>query len=132
MGGTSHIEGDDDGPRVVGPLAVVARAVTKVAVRRAACAAFVARHHVGRHVQVGQLSGRVKVQVGALQRGVRVRRPVVILHGVVVRLRTPVPVLPIGREPVGADNARAAVLELVVPIGVIDDVPVAACVDPIT
>jgi hypothetical protein len=41
---------------------------------------------------VRHLAGGIKVDVGPLQRGVRVRSAIIVLHGVAVRLRPPRPV----------------------------------------
>lgn len=82
----SDVKRNDHGAGVVVPLAVVARCMTKVSVLGAVGAALVSCDQVGSHVEVRELPRRIEVQVGPLERAVRMRGAVVVLHRVRVRL----------------------------------------------
>ena len=82
--------------------------------------------------RVSHLPGRVKVDVGSLERNERNGRTVVEFDRVRVgldRWLDDVPALPVRTKRVRAERRRVAV-SCLVPESVIDDVPVAPLVDP--
>lgn len=83
-------------------LAVIARRVPKVRVVSARAAALVPSDEVRGNNEEPRLPRLVKVQVGALQRGIYMLSSIVINHRVVVRLRRVAP-----RDAVGAEEVRA-------------------------
>lgn len=72
---------------------------------------------------------RIKVQVWPFKRSVSVRAPVVVLHSMPIRLRSPAPGLAVGTVKMGADNRRSTVFILIVTIRVVDYVPGTRCKD---
>ena len=125
----SGVEAYDDGASMVVPFAIVARSVAEVSMARATGTALVAHLQVGGQIDVRERPAR-EMQVRAFEGGVSMRGAIIVVHGMAVRLRTPMPIPAISGKKMGADHAAAAMQVLVVAIRMVDDVPVAARIYP--
>merc|ERR1712100_719261 len=97
----------------------------EVGMLRTVGTALVTNHHVGSQTKVCRPPVGIKVEIRPLKSGVSVRGAIVMMHGVAPWLWGPMPILAIGTEEVSTDGAVPTTFILVVPIGVVDDVPTA-------
>merc|ERR1712166_1558772 len=129
----SHIERDDDGASMVCILAVCASTAMSAVVVSPVRASLVPRDEIRGKIQVRHLACRVEVDAWALEGGVRMRGSIVVVNRVRVWLNVwhqHLPVLAVIAEEVVAHLAGTAVDSLAGVVRVVDDMPVAAFINP--